>query len=176
MVKPQVGEVWADRRGREYGPLIENPGNEYDKEIYPLVWDSLAWSSTGEYLVACRHPMDLVELVRVTEAEVRAEEPVSPYAQLRRVLDAAFDQSATGKGADRHANHNAEPFEEQDIVAIPSRYGATLAGPGFQIEKKMREANRMLSRGEHDAAKREVLGAIVYAAAAYLLIEGFEKC
>lgn len=97
-----------------------------------------------------------------------------PYSELRRVLDLAYEQSAAGKGSDRHQNHAGERFEEQDIIAIPLRYGASLAGPAFQVEKKLREANRMLSRGEYAAAKREILGAVVYSVAAYLLTEKLE--
>jgi len=183
MVKPRVGEVWADRKGLEWGPLEENTGEYFLAEDYPLIYGKYAWTAEGMYFKEhTENNLDLVRLVRVSEADAKGllqramtATPSGPYAELRRVLDAAFDQSASGKGAERHANHEAEAFQNQDIVAIPSRYGLTLAGPGFQVEKKLREANRMLSRGEHAKAKHEILGAIVYSAAAYLLIEKFER-
>ena len=93
--------------------------------------------------------------------------PTDPYAPLRRVLDAAYDQAANGKGKERHAND--KPFTAQPIMEI-----ARMVGPGYQLwqaMKKAQEAGGMLDRGQHDRAKAELLGAINYLAACYLLIE-----
>ncbi|MDQ0505960.1 hypothetical protein [Xanthobacter agilis] len=89
------------------------------------------------------------------------------YALLRSTLDAAFEQASAGKGRERHAN--GRPFDRQPIMEI-----GRMVGPGYatgQAMKKSQEALGMLSRGERDAAVRELLGAIIYTAAAVLLIE-----
>ena len=83
------------------------------------------------------------------------------YTTLRAILDEAYAQSAEGKGAERHAN--GRPWADQPINTITAT-----VGPGFpagQAIKKLTEAMGMLRRGEGEAARREVLGAIVYAAA-----------
>lgn len=89
------------------------------------------------------------------------------YHALERVLRAAYDQSAYGKGKERHANEKA--FDRQPIMEI-----GRMVGPGFatgQVMKKVQEASGMIQRAELDRAQAELLGAIVYAAAAWLLIE-----
>ncbi len=89
------------------------------------------------------------------------------YAPLRRVLDLAYDQSAKGKGKERHAG--GRPFRTQPIMEI-----ARMVGLGYQtgqLMKKAQEATGMAARHNYEAAKAEMLGVIVYAAAAYLLIE-----
>jgi hypothetical protein len=91
---------------------------------------------------------------------------VEGYAVLRAILDEAYDQSARGKGADRHANGRS--FEQQPILEI-----GRMVGPGFaagQVMKKAQEAMSMAARGEVDAAVRELLGVIVYAASAVALV------
>lgn len=92
------------------------------------------------------------------------------YEDLQRVLQLAFDQSANGKGKERHANDL--PFNEQPIMQIGRMVG--VGGHTYQICKKAQEATGMVNRGALEAAKAEMLGAIVYAAAAYLLIEGMD--
>lgn len=89
------------------------------------------------------------------------------YASLRRALDAAYAQSAEGKGKARHGN--GLDFDQQPIMKIGRMVGAGY--PVGQAMKKGQEAIGMARRGEHEAAKAELLGAIVYAAAAYLLID-----
>ena len=96
---------------------------------------------------------------------------IDGYAPLARVLEDAFEQSASGKGNERHANGKA--FLDQPIMEIARRHGI-----GFQlgqIDKKTDEANGMIKRGEHDAAIREMLGVIVYAAASVLLINEMKE-
>lgn len=89
------------------------------------------------------------------------------YSPLRYVLDRAFEQAAFGKGRERHAN--GRPFVQQPIMEITRMHGI-----GFvtgQASKKAQEAVGMADRGEFSAAERELLGAIVYLAAAYLRVE-----
>lgn len=79
------------------------------------------------------------------------------YDSLRGVLDEAFQQAASGKGAERHGN--GLPFDEQPMQVISDLLDsdAFMVGQAF---KKAQEAMRM----EPAAARREYLGAIVYLA------------
>lgn len=89
------------------------------------------------------------------------------YAPLKRVLMTAYNHAAVGKGRERHAN--GDDFINQDIMAI-----ARVHGIGFQTgqaEKKVRESHGMVAREDFRAARAELLGAINYIAAAYLLME-----
>lgn len=89
------------------------------------------------------------------------------YELLADVLVRAYEQSSAGKGKERHAT--GLPFHEQPIVRGAKDYGP--GGPLFQVGKKSREAFGMIQRGQNDAAVRELLGAIVYAAAAIVALE-----
>lgn len=89
------------------------------------------------------------------------------YESLANVLERAFDQAATGKGAERHADN--KPFHQQPMQQIGDRRGV-----GFilgQADKKSEEAHGMANRGQVDAAVRELLGAIVYLAGAVIWLE-----
>lgn len=88
------------------------------------------------------------------------------YEHLRAILDAAHDQAAYGKGRDRHANEL--PFVQQPIMQITRDEG--LGFPIGQARKKASEAHRMAKRCEYDRAEADLLGAIVYLAAAVLAI------
>ena len=93
------------------------------------------------------------------------------YIPLREVLTMAYNQSAFGKGRDRHSN--GQPFMQQPIMEI-----GRMVGIGYQIGqamKKSQEATGMIDRGQFDAAKAEFLGAINYLAAAYLLTEEMKQ-
>lgn len=87
------------------------------------------------------------------------------YTDLAAVLEAAYNQAAYGKGAERHADNN--PWTKQPIFTI-----ARQVGDGFnagQVIKKVQEAQQMAARGEYGKAQHEVLGAIVYAASLHVL-------
>lgn len=89
------------------------------------------------------------------------------YARLESVLQAAHKQASEGKGKERHANEL--PFDKQPMQVIAARHGI-----GFmtgQAAKKLEEAVGMLDRGERDAAIKELLGAVVYAAGAVIYVE-----
>lgn len=94
---------------------------------------------------------------------------VPGYEDLAAVLTAAFDQAARGKGKERHANGRA--FTDQPIFEINRMLPSKIDGAAYQVIKKTQEACTMAAAGKLDAAKHELLGAIVYAAATYLLIE-----
>lgn len=107
------------------------------------------------------------ELSKRRTAEQIHQGVIGPYDSLARVLLAAYDQAASGKGKERHANEDA--FEDQPIFTI-----AGLVGIGFnsgQAIKKISEAVGMANRGKPDAAIREIHGAIVYLASLALLLE-----
>lgn len=87
------------------------------------------------------------------------------YRELARVLEKAFAQSAHGKGKERHANDKA--FTDQPILNI-ARMLPGIGGHSFQIMKKAQEAASMIERGQFNAAQEELLGIIVYAAAAHI--------
>ena len=89
------------------------------------------------------------------------------YQPLLDTLCRALQQAQDGKGKERHAN--GKPFLEQPIMVI-----GNLVGLGFhtgQAVKKTVEAHGMLNRGQHEAAHRELLGAINFLAAAAIRIE-----
>ena len=100
----------------------------------------------------------------------RAPAPAG-YECLAEVLDAALMQAASGKGAERHAG--SRPFATQPMQEI-----TRMVGVGFplgQAMKKAQEAGTMASRGQTDAARRELLGAINYVAGAVLAINAMQQ-
>lgn len=86
------------------------------------------------------------------------------YEQLAEVLDAALAQAQAGKGKERHAGEG-EAFHDQQIVQLCEWMGSH-QGAVFQVAKKALESTRL----PDEAAERELLGAINYAAAAILVI------
>lgn len=95
----------------------------------------------------------------------RASAP-SGYEPLADILDAALMQAADGKGSERHGN--GLPFADQPMMQITRMVG--LGFPLGQVMKKAQEAHGMASRGQTDAARRELLGVINYAAGAVLAL------
>ena len=99
------------------------------------------------------------------------EQPVvsitDKYASLRRILDMALEQASSGKGDERHANGRS--FDEQPMQRITEMLG--IGFPLGQAVKKSQEAKGMTDRGQHDAAIRELLGAINYLAGAVMALE-----
>jgi hypothetical protein len=88
------------------------------------------------------------------------------YDPLASALADALKQASEGKGKERHAN--GRPFDRQPIMEI-----GRMVGPGYQTGqamKKIQEAVGMLNRGEHDRAVHELLGAVIYTAAAVVLV------
>ena len=88
---------------------------------------------------------------------------VKPYDSLQRVLTDALLQASEGKGRDRHAQEG-EPFDRQPILEVTRRLG--LGYPLGQAVKKIYESQRLVP----EAAVRELLGSIVYCAAAVIRI------
>lgn len=87
------------------------------------------------------------------------------YEDLAEVLHDALMQSAEGKGKERHGKDGL-PFSEQRIMLVAKDHGlGYLTG---QAAKKLGEAHRLLELKGPEAAQAEILGAIVYSAAAVL--------
>lgn len=92
---------------------------------------------------------------------------VPGYDSLLEVLIRAYDQAASGKGAERHGQD--KPFEDQPMQKLIDLYGV-----GFslgQAGKKAQESMRL----DHDAAIRELLGAINYIAGTIIHMEANRK-
>lgn len=93
------------------------------------------------------------------------------YGRLSSVLLQALAQASEGKGKERHAAGNA--FEDQPICAIQHMLVDHPFGfQAGQVIKKVVEAGRLFRDKGSEAAKAEILGAINYAAAMVVLIEG----
>jgi hypothetical protein len=85
------------------------------------------------------------------------------YFPLFSVLTDALNEAQVGKGKERHGNDMS--FTEQPALTITRAVG--LGFPLGQAMKKIQESQRM----DTDAAKRELLGAINYLAAAVLFLD-----
>ena len=108
---------------------------------------------------------DFAEVVNVPDRLSRSTKPIpteDPYISLRYVLELAVDQAANGKGKERHAN--GEPFDQQKICKI-----SRAVGVGFALGQALKKAEESV-RLNKEAALREILGAINYLAAAYIVI------
>ncbi len=94
-----------------------------------------------------------------------------PYGELQRILVLAHQQASSGKGKQRHAFGPVgfRPWDQQPILVNARQVGP--GGPALQIMKKMQEATGMANTGNFSGALAEALGAIVYAAAFYKLVE-----
>lgn len=86
------------------------------------------------------------------------------YDSLRYVLTLAIEQASVGKGKERHAN--GKPFDRQPIMEI-----GRMVGSGYPLGQAMKKAQES-TRLPPDRAKAELLGAINYLAAAYMLLDG----
>lgn len=84
------------------------------------------------------------------------------YKELNRTLTKAYHQSSTGKGKERHANNR--PFEQQDICEITRNVGL-----GFPLGQAVKKINESVRVGGKEFMERELLGAIVYIAAAIIV-------
>ena len=89
----------------------------------------------------------------------------SGYEKLGWVLENALDQAQNGKGNARHQIGDT-PFVKQPICELGRLYGT---GYNFgQAAKKAHETNQL---GSKEAKVAELLGSIVYLAAAVILIQ-----
>lgn len=105
------------------------------------------------------------EGVKSGEVNVVADAP--GYECLRRTLDDAYEQAAYGKGAERHGN--SHPFDRQPMQHLISDHGL-----GFATGQAAKKASEALGM-DHGAARRELLGAIVYLAGAIVWMDRQEE-
>ena len=96
--------------------------------------------------------------------DMKANKLLGEYFSLRQVLKQALDQAEKGKGKERHAEAG-EPFERQIICEVARRVG--LGYPLGQAVKKIYESQRLGGVRGMD----ELLGAINYIAAAYIVMQ-----
>lgn len=89
------------------------------------------------------------------------------YEPLYTALMDAFNQSAFGKGKERHADDR--PFEDQLICTTTRDVG--LGYPKGQAIKKIVESTKLRQLKGIDAEIHELLGAIVYVAAAVVILK-----
>jgi hypothetical protein len=94
-----------------------------------------------------------------------AKKPEHHYHVLASVLLRAYERAVFGKGKGCHAQDL--PFGEQPMQQI-SRLAGSHDGLVYQAIKKIQESQRL----DHDAAIRELLGAIVYTAGNIVYQEG----
>lgn len=96
---------------------------------------------------------------------------MADYSKLRTIFEQAYSQCTEGKGSERHAN--GRDFDRQPILEI-----GRMVGPGFalgQAMKKAQESAGQIAKGDYNAARAELLGTMVYAAAAVALIDEFPR-
>ena len=103
----------------------------------------------------------------VKSGEVNVVADVPGYESLRRTLDDAYEQAAYGKGAERHGN--SHPFDRQPMQHLISDHGL-----GFATGQAAKKASEALGM-DHGAARRELLGAIVYLAGAIVWMDRQEE-
>lgn len=164
--------LWDGSKGRNaYGPLIEKMGADLPEEsLFPFGGVD-RYNEDKRAEAAHQNPERLAWVRKTLSLTPPAEDTGDAYGALRGILDEAYNQSAKGKGLERHGNGKA--WTEQPILAITRDTG--IGFPTGQAIKKVTEAVGMLGRGEGDAAARELLGAIVYTAAAiHFIREGRE--
>jgi hypothetical protein len=90
---------------------------------------------------------------------------MSRYNELERIFALALEQASAGKGSERH-DPQGESFDDQQIVKYGLWQGSNHFCVGQAVKKLIESCNL-----EPEAAKRELLGAIVYAAGAYRTLE-----
>jgi len=92
------------------------------------------------------------------------------YKELDEVFNDAYDSASIGKGKERHADDNN--YEDQVICVVQRLLkDHPFGGQAFQVIKKTIEAGRLYKIKGKDAAYKEILGAINYAAAMGILIK-----
>lgn len=145
----------------------ETPAQDWPEQRVDIIGQN---GNTGEHYAEQPLPATPVVTAAPLDADLLPEYVLKDpggYAELASVLQAAFNQAAYGKGAERHAN--SRPFTQQPMQKFCEMYGVGFALG--QAAKKMEEAQRMPT----DAAIRELLGAIVYIAGAAIHLERKEN-
>lgn len=161
----------------DFGNRSETPAGDQAKNCpgykrHPYTRETC--DNCGRDLMHHIAPQTVREIKIPISVETETPDVITPapgYLALAGILQAAHDQAARGKGRERHSDDKA--FLDQPIMQIARMLGDT-GGHAYQIMKKSQEANRMVKRGQYDAAVAELYGVINYAAAAVLLIREIE--
>lgn len=90
------------------------------------------------------------------------------YEPLLDVLVEALRQAQHGKGKERHAN--GRPFLDQPIMEI-----GRMVGPGFNIGQAIKKGQEAIRLPDTERQVAELLGGIVYLAAAVILLREKER-
>lgn len=162
----EEGKYYRALNGSKIGPMVRSKSGWVSSERidpsgdFDWYYDGLFYRSNSE------HPLTLVSEWVDDPVSETIDGDGEMYEPLRSILNQAYEQAASGKGRERHAN--GRPFDRQPIAEI-----GRMVGIGFNLGqsiKKQQEAKGMLDRGETDAAIRELLGAINYTASAVMLL------
>ena len=140
------------------------------ESFFAVKWDSV--SRKAEFFITERRwtensPNSVVDF----ETEIDSPAPVKKHP-LESVFADVLDQVTKGKGSERHGeteDGRGLTFSEQPIMII-TRY----VGNGYplgQAMKKLSEVPALMKHKGRDAAYKEILGAIAYAAAAALYLK-----
>lgn len=139
-------------------------------DFYAVKWDgytrkALFYNSEETFMV------DLPIYVVDFKTKIDSQPPVDHHP-LESIFADVLDQVTEGKGSERHGateGGKGLTFSEQPIMTI-TRY----VGNGYplgQAMKKLSEVPALMKHKGRDAAYKEILGAIAYAAAAALYIK-----
>lgn len=180
-VKIEEGKYYRTRDGKVRGPMFctHVHGRLQFSDGHWTYYESGTWAGENcpEMDLVSEAPPpnvlqsgDSIEGAGITPntGEMFTPDLTEDYAPLRAILDAAYEQAASGKGKERHANDR--PFLDQPICEIGRMLASVCDGELYQAIKKAQEASNMLARGDSDKAEHELLGAINYLAAAVILI------
>lgn len=165
-----AGGTWYTRQGRYLNgrmthpfDLVELASDEpADDDLQPpagiCAGSGPSILGAGKVYLSTIHPAGSELVAALNDDE-------HPYHLLAEVLVAAFNQAASGKGKERHANDGVR-FEDQPMSTINKALGS-IDGFVYQAHKKSLEAKR-LPNGRSQA---ELFGAINYLAGAVIALD-----
>ena len=139
-------------------------------DFYAVKWDGSARKAlfyNSEETLMVDLPICVVDF----KINIDSQTPVDHHP-LESVFSDVLDQVTKGKGSERHGETEGGrglTFSEQPIMTI-TRY----VGNGYplgQAMKKLSEVPALMKHKGRDAAYKEILGAIAYAAAAALYLK-----
>ena len=147
------------------GPLVHEGTDFYAVKLDGSARKALFYNSEETLMV------DLPICVVDFKINIDSQPPVDRHP-LESVFADVLDQVTNGKGSERHGETEGGrglTFSEQPIMTI-TRY----VGNGYplgQAMKKLSEVPALMKHKGRDAAYKEILGAIAYAAAAALYLK-----
>lgn len=161
-IKIELGQTWITRGGNKVVVRRFNKGTAFPWTVQYLDGGTVTLDHQGAATLGGE--ASSADLQTLTPTDQRVFGTVQGYERLFDVLSRAFAQAATGKGAARHVA-DGEPFHEQVMQIGAAKFG--VGSLLFQAFKKSEESQRL----PHDAAIKELLGAINYLAGAVIALE-----